>query len=68
MADLGVSVEAGTKVLQGFSADGVTATEVFDKLFTTVKLGQTRFDELACVAGGLAASASNPNINIDELF
>jgi TP901 family phage tail tape measure protein len=68
VATLDVAVLAGTKTLEGFRSEGVTSADVFDKLFQTVKLGQTRFSELAAEAGGLSTQASSLNISIDEML
>lgn len=68
IAELDTAVLAGTKTIEGFGLEATDSQRVFDVLFQTVKLGQTNFQDLATVAGDLAATAGALNISLEENF
>lgn len=68
LADVDTAVLAGSKTLQGFNLEASESTRVFDVMFQTVRQGQTNFQDLATVAGDLAATAGVLNISLEENF
>ena len=62
------AVDAFTTVLNAYADAGLTAADVSDKLFTTVRLGKTTFPELASGIGRVATVASKFNVSIDEVL
>lgn len=60
------AVGAFTTVLNAYAGSGLTATEVSDKLFTTVRVGRTTFPELASGIGRVATVAAKFGIDIDQ--
>lgn len=68
VTETAVAVNAITAIIKGYGAEFSTALDVSDKLFKTVKLGQTTFDELGTSVGRVVPNAAALNISVDELL
>lgn len=62
------SVNLLSTVIKGYGLELSQADTVMDKAFTTVKLGQTTFGELANTMGRAVPLASTLGVGMDELF
>ena len=62
------AVNAFTTILNAYSESGLTATEVSDKLFQTVRKGRTVFPELAESIGRVATIGARAGVSLDELL
>ena len=62
------AVNATVSVLNAYGAETIDATDVTDKLFTTVRLGRVRFDELARGIGRVAPIAANAGVELDDIL
>lgn len=62
-----VAVDAITTILNAYQKSAKEAVDVSDVLFTTVRLGKTRFDPLANSIGIVATSASLAGVSFEEL-
>lgn len=62
------AVNAFVTVLNAYEKSGLTAAEVSDKLFTTVRIGRTTFPELASGIGRVATVGAQFGISIDEIL
>lgn len=57
-----------TAVLNSYGRETIFAEEVSDKLFTAVKLGRTRFDDLSKGIGRVAPIAKEAGASLDEIL
>ena len=55
-------------VMNAYGKENTSAAETAAKLFETVVIGRTRFEELASKIGQVTAVAANAGVNIDELL
>ncbi len=55
-------------VMNAYGKENTNAAETAAKLFETVVIGRTRFEELASKIGQVTAVAANAGVNIDELL
>lgn len=62
------AVSGITAVLNSYGTETIFAEEVSDKLFTAVKLGRTRFDDLASGIGRVAPIAKEAGVSLDEVL
>lgn len=67
VAELKDSVSALASVVNTYGSDMISAEEVSDALFTTVKLGVTTIPELAGVISRVAVPASAAGVAFDEV-
>jgi len=61
------AVNLTSAVVKGYGLDWKEAETVLDQAFQTVKLGQTRFDELASKMGLVVPIASKMGVSLEEL-
>jgi TP901 family phage tail tape measure protein len=62
------SVDGTVSVLNAYGRDTIFATDVTDKLFTTVKLGRVTFDQLAKGIGRVAPIAASAGVALDDVL
>lgn len=60
------SVNALITTVKAYEATGITAAEASDKLFTTVRLGRTTFEELSSTIGRILGITANFGLSLDE--
>lgn len=60
------SVNIMTSSLNAFSNEGLTASQISDVLFTTVKQGKTTVSDLSGSFGNVAAIVSDSNVKFDD--
>lgn len=65
--ELGTTIKALTKLMEGFSGAIGSAEEASDTLFAIEKVGQTTFEELVPVIGSLATISNTLNVSSKEL-
>jgi TP901 family phage tail tape measure protein len=63
-----VAVDAITTGLSAYQMSGFAAEEISDKLFTTIRLGKLRFEELSGSLGRILPVASAFGVSIDEVL
>jgi TP901 family phage tail tape measure protein len=68
ISETGTVVNAAAGLIKNYGLEFGDAEAVTDKMFTTVKLGTTTFDELASSVGGVAPLASEMGVSMDELM
>ncbi|WP_088105249.1 phage tail tape measure protein [Halalkalibacter urbisdiaboli] len=68
ISDTGTAVNATTGLIKAYGLEFSAAESISDKLFQTVKLGQTTFDEMASSVGGVAPIAGQLGVSMDELM
>lgn len=68
LTDTETSVDALTSVLNAYGLEAERAADVSDLFFTTIRLGKTRYEELAGSIGRLAPLARNANVSMEEMF
>ena len=68
VTDTTTAVNAITAVIKGYGLQFSEAQNVSDKLFKTVQLGQTTFEELATSIGGVVPLAKALGVSLDELL
>lgn len=66
-ANVEVSVDALTTIMNSFKAEGLKVIEVSDIMFKTIELGKTDMDKLAASYFNVAATASVAGIKFSEL-
>jgi len=62
------AVDATVSVLNAYGQESFFASEVTDKLLTTVRLGRVRFDELAKGIGRVAPIAASAGVALDDVL
>lgn len=62
------AVDGTVSVLNAYGRDTIFATDVTDKLFTTVKLGRVTFDQLAKGIGRVAPIAASAGVALDDVL
>ncbi len=67
VTDLETSVDIITTVINNFSAQGLTALQAADALFTTVRLGKTTFDQLAVGIQTVLPISAAAGVTFDEV-
>lgn len=60
------SVNALITTVKAYEATGISAAEASDKLFTTVRLGRTTFEELSSTIGRILGITANFGLSLDE--
>ena len=60
------SVNALITTVKAYSNTGITAAEASDKLFTTVRLGRTTFEDLSTSIGRILGITANFGLSLDE--
>ena len=60
------SVNALLTTVKAYSQTGITAAEASDKLFTTVRLGRTTFEDLSTSIGRILGITGAFNLSLDE--
>lgn len=68
LTDTETAVSGITGIIKTFGLEFTDAELVADKLFTTVRLGQTTFEELSSSIGSVAPTAAAAGVNLDELM
>ena len=68
VTETSVAVNAIISIIKGYGREVEDATDISDKLFKTVKLGQTTFEELASSVGGTVPLAQALGVSLDELL
>ena len=66
VAEMTEATDLMTTSINTFGKTGLTATEIADKWFTTVKLGKTTIAELGSAIGNIANEALQANVSLDE--
>jgi len=61
------AVDVITTSLNAYQLSTENASKISDVLFTTVRLGKTRFDELASTIGNVASIAANANVSFGDV-
>ena len=67
VTDVATAADGLTTVLNAYAADGLTATDVSDILFTTMKGGKTTIGELSGSIGNVATIAAQTGVDFDQL-
>jgi TP901 family phage tail tape measure protein len=67
LTDIDVSAKALVSTMNAYSLSGVTAKEVSDILFVTVREGQTTFSELSASLGRVSPLAASAGLELSEL-
>lgn len=63
-----VSVDGLSSVINAYGLDAREANRISDILFSTVRQGKLRFDEVARSIGKVAPLAANLNVTVEEMF
>ena len=67
VTDLETAVDALTTATNAFGAQGLTATQASDALFTAVRLGKTTIEELSRSIGQVSPLAAAAGVSFEEL-
>jgi TP901 family phage tail tape measure protein len=67
LTETSVAADALTSIVNSYSSAGLTAQQASDILFTTVRLGKTRFDELATSIGQVAPLANSAGVTFKDV-
>jgi len=67
MTDTGVAADAITTILNSYGLEASRATDISDKLFSTVIRGKTTFAELAPNIGKIASIGATAGVSFDDL-
>lgn len=62
------ALDATTSVLNAYGAEGITSTEITDKLLTTVRIGRVRFEDLAKGIGRVTTIAAQANVPLEDIL
>lgn len=68
LTDTKTSVDALSSIINAYRLQAEQATYVSDLYFQTIKLGKTRYEELASSIGRLAPVAKASNVELEEMF
>jgi len=67
VTDINTAADVGTTILNSYSMPASRLGEVFDQLFTIVKLGKTTFGELGMYLGEVTSIAAAAHVPFNEL-
>lgn len=67
LAELDVTIDGLTSVLNSYASAGLTANDAADTLFTTVRLGKTTISELSSSIGQVASISAAAEVPFSEL-
>jgi TP901 family phage tail tape measure protein len=68
MTDVETAVKAGTAALDTYGLSAKEIMRVYDQQFLAVKLGKTRYEELASAQGQFLGSAITLKVRMEELY
>lgn len=67
VTDVATAADGLTTVLNAYAGSGLTASEVSDSLFTTMKQGKTTIEELSSSVGNVATIAAQTGVSLREV-
>lgn len=68
VAEVKDTVDASTTIIASFNLEAKDATDIYDKMFETVKRGKVEMPQLAQSIGQVSAIASLAGVSLNELF
>jgi len=68
LTDTFTTVDAGTSVMASFGLKSEDLTDIYDKMFETVKRGKVEFSQLASGIGLVSNIAAQSGVGVNEMF